>query len=142
MSSPEDFVREELFFFNQRCMVPSRSLNLEATVLGILERVGFIEVAKVPRPLPWRHIPVGTRRRVGGSEWWGERMAADQRCSRSFRTANHFNLLIRTFAALRYIYILLARTLQVEGVRPISWANRTRSYVKRTIGWESYPTAR
>ena len=41
------------------------SLNLEATVLGILERVGFIEVAKVPKSLPWKHIPVGTRRRVG-----------------------------------------------------------------------------
>ena len=40
------------------------SLNLEATVFGILERVGFIEIAKVPKALPWKHIPIGTRRQV------------------------------------------------------------------------------
>ena len=52
------------------------SLNLEATVFGILERVGFMEVAKVPKPLPWRHIPVGTRRQVGGQMRSRVRMAA------------------------------------------------------------------
>ena len=40
------------------------SLNLEATVFGILERIGFIEIAKVPKALPWKHIPIGTRRQV------------------------------------------------------------------------------
>jgi methylenetetrahydrofolate reductase (NADPH) len=43
------------------------SLNLEATVLGILERVGFIEINRVSRSLPWKHIPMGTRRQVSAS---------------------------------------------------------------------------
>ncbi|GAA0161381.1 reductase [Lithospermum erythrorhizon] len=29
-----------------------------------------------------------------------------------------------------------------EGVRPIFWANRPKSYISRTIGWEQYPQGR
>ncbi|KAL6746837.1 methylenetetrahydrofolate reductase-domain-containing protein [Haematococcus lacustris] len=38
------------------------SLNLDKTVLAILERMGIIDTQKVPRPLPWAHIPLGGRR--------------------------------------------------------------------------------
>ena len=40
------------------------------------------------------------------------------------------------------LLIFFPSDVQAEGVRPICWANRSRSYVKRTIGWESYPTHR
>jgi hypothetical protein len=33
------------------------TLNLERSAVAILERVGLIDTAAVPRPLPWRHIP-------------------------------------------------------------------------------------
>ncbi|KAL1535213.1 Methylenetetrahydrofolate reductase 1 [Salvia divinorum] len=29
-----------------------------------------------------------------------------------------------------------------EGVRPIFWANRPKSYISRTIGWDQYPHGR
>ncbi|XP_050236712.1 methylenetetrahydrofolate reductase (NADH) 2-like [Mercurialis annua] len=29
-----------------------------------------------------------------------------------------------------------------EGVRPIFWANRPKSYISRTVGWEQYPQGR
>lgn len=68
------------------------SLNLEATVLGILQILGMVQ-AHPHKALPWKHVPAGTRRKS-------------------------------------------------EGVRPIFWANRTRSYVKRTAASETFPAAR
>lgn len=69
------------------------SLNLEKSVLGILERMGLIDASAVPRSLPWRLVPAGTRR-------------------------------------------------QGEGVRPVFWQNRPKSYLARTSAWESFPTGR
>lgn len=40
------------------------SLNLEKSVLAILQRMGIIDTSSVPRPLPWELIPMGTRRAV------------------------------------------------------------------------------
>lgn len=42
------------------------ALNVDTTVLSILDRVGFINMAKAPRPLPWSLVPQGTRRVVEG----------------------------------------------------------------------------
>lgn len=42
------------------------ALNVEPTVFGILEKIGFIDTKKVPKSLPWRHIPMGTKRVVEG----------------------------------------------------------------------------
>jgi methylenetetrahydrofolate reductase (NADPH) len=49
------------------------TLNLERSAVAILERVGLIDTAAVPRPLPWRHIPSTriTAGEVGGSSIWG-----------------------------------------------------------------------
>ncbi|RYH26321.1 hypothetical protein EON65_14725 [archaeon] len=30
----------------------------------------------------------------------------------------------------------------VEEVRPINWANRPKSYIKRTVNWDDYPNGR
>ncbi|EFJ44235.1 hypothetical protein VOLCADRAFT_95450 [Volvox carteri f. nagariensis] len=38
------------------------TLNLERSAVGILERLGLIDTARVPKPLPWRHVPTGTAR--------------------------------------------------------------------------------
>lgn len=38
------------------------SLNLERSAVGILEAVGLLDTSKVPRPLPWRHIPSSGQR--------------------------------------------------------------------------------
>lgn len=42
------------------------SLNLEKSALGILERLGMVELVapKLPKSLPWKQIPQGTRRAV------------------------------------------------------------------------------
>jgi methylenetetrahydrofolate reductase (NADPH) len=42
------------------------ALNVDTTVLAILDRVGLINVAKPPRPVPWSLVPKGTRRMVEG----------------------------------------------------------------------------
>ena len=43
------------------------SLNLEKTVLGILERMGMVDSGNMPRSLPWRQVPAGRAgRRHGG----------------------------------------------------------------------------
>lgn len=66
------------------------SLNLEPTVLGILERVGFVSSGKIPRSMPWSLTPAGTKRAA-------------------------------------------------EGVRPVCWAQRARSYIGRTSSCAGYP---
>ncbi|KIZ07768.1 5,10-methylenetetrahydrofolate reductase [Monoraphidium neglectum] len=38
------------------------TLNLERSAMAILEGVGLIDPANVPRPLPWRHIPSSGQR--------------------------------------------------------------------------------
>ncbi|GBF91075.1 5,10-methylenetetrahydrofolate reductase [Raphidocelis subcapitata] len=39
-----------------------KNLNLERSVVGILEGVGLLDTANVPRSLPWRHVPGGGQR--------------------------------------------------------------------------------
>jgi len=68
------------------------SLNLDAAVFGILEKLGMLNPGKPPKSLPWKCIPAGTRRAS-------------------------------------------------EAVRPICWANRHRSYIKRTAAADSFPTS-
>ncbi|GIL46045.1 hypothetical protein Vafri_3133 [Volvox africanus] len=38
------------------------TLNLERSAVAILERLGFIDTSRVPKLLPWRHVPKGTAR--------------------------------------------------------------------------------
>lgn len=38
------------------------TLNLERSAVGILEAVGLLDTSKVPRPLPWRHVPASGQR--------------------------------------------------------------------------------
>ncbi|GLC56702.1 hypothetical protein PLESTB_001136600 [Pleodorina starrii] len=38
------------------------TLNLEKSAVAILERLGLVDTARVPKPLPWRHVPSGTAR--------------------------------------------------------------------------------
>ncbi|KAG2491425.1 hypothetical protein HYH03_010213 [Edaphochlamys debaryana] len=54
------------------------TLNLERSALAILERLGMVDPAKIPRPLPWRHVPAGTSRSVEGVRpvFWSNRPKA------------------------------------------------------------------
>ena len=36
----------------------------------------------------------------------------------------------------------LSTRVAVEDVRPINWANRPKSYIKRTVDWDEYPNGR
>jgi hypothetical protein len=38
------------------------TLNLERSAVGILSALGVLDPDNVPRPLPWRHIPINGRR--------------------------------------------------------------------------------
>ena len=66
------------------------SLNLEPTVLGILQAIGMIPTTPKPRAMPWSLVPAGTPRAA-------------------------------------------------EGVRPVCWAQRARSWVRRTARSAAYP---
>eukprot|EP00891_Asterochloris_glomerata_P001320 jgi/Astpho2/1320/e_gw1.00024.9.1_t len=68
------------------------TLNTEVSSVSILENLGLINKAQLPRSLPWRQ-PSTSRR-------------------------------------------------QVEGVRPIFWSNRPKSYLSRTADWDKFPQGR
>lgn len=38
------------------------TLNLERCAVGILERLGLLDLERIPRSLPWRHIPNTSQR--------------------------------------------------------------------------------
>mmetsp|Transcript_2169 Transcript_2169/g.5508 ORF Transcript_2169/g.5508 Transcript_2169/m.5508 type:complete len:592 (-) Transcript_2169:476-2251(-) len=54
------------------------SLNLEKSALGILERLGFVSTAKIPRRMPWSLVPSGTKRGAEGVRpvFWAQRPAS------------------------------------------------------------------
>lgn len=77
------------------------TLNLEKSVLQILEGLGVREHTAARRALPWR----GSRVNLSSS------------------TDN-------------------GKSQRAEDVRPINWANRPKSYIKRTVTWDEFPNGR
>lgn len=65
------------------------TLNLERSAVGILEAVGLLDTSKVPRSLPWRHIPSsGQRLNEVGSRVHGGGGEGCQKCTIGQRTSS------------------------------------------------------
>lgn len=86
------------------------TLNLEKSVLSILEGLGVEDSIAARRELPWRgpRLPRNTSNGSMGGSGHG---AAKPR-------------------------------QRQEDVRPINWANRPKSYIKRTETWDDFPNGR
>jgi len=81
------------------------TLNLEKSVLLILEELGVTQNMSARRALPWRGSRSSKR---GGNNGEG----------------------------------ISPRVNGSEDVRPINWANRPKSYIKRTVTWDEFPNGR
>lgn len=114
------------------------TLNLEKSVLSVLHSLGIEDSIATRRALPWRgsrkrrevidgngsssHSNNGSNRRNGNSSSSGNSIIAS-----SINSGSSSNLLLKRGD---------------EDVRPINWANRPKSYIKRTVTWDEFPNGR
>jgi hypothetical protein len=135
------------------------SLNLERSVVGILEGVGLLDTAKVPRTLPWRHVPGGGQRaqevrrrgrRVCGVKGGGGRRVRVFGCrpgqavsARPGRSRASLPQPAANCSAGPAPPVaerpLLPPPSPPQGVRPIFWSNRPKAYITRTANWDAFP---
>jgi methylenetetrahydrofolate reductase (NADPH) len=113
------------------------TLNLEKSVSMILEGLNILENTASRRALPWR----------------GSRLKLSQTPDTSSPTSG-MNSPIRSNNSLLASSSNVSSTdlenrgrsssdaRKMEDVRPINWANRTKSYIKRTITWDEFPNGR
>lgn len=89
------------------------TMNLERGTKMLLEELNFVPRVETIKPLPWRQVSF----------------------SRSLLIYMHF-------ADNSTILQSLTPNRRQETIRPIFWANRTKSYLSRTENWDEYPNGR
>ncbi|RZS03026.1 hypothetical protein BHM03_00033149 [Ensete ventricosum] len=106
------------------------TLNMEKSALAILMNLGLIEESKVSRSLPWR------------------RPANVFRVKEDVRPIFWYHLLF-IFRHLRITWLLPVLWMMLEGYgldlflfADLNRANRPKSYISRTVGWDQYPHGR
>ena len=146
------------------------TLNLEKSVLQILEGMHVKESAAVRRALPWRGSRTvcknsnsnlnamiakdGTAAGSGhgsltnmptaGSA--GNSSTASAESKLWHIAGEHFpsnsQLQLSQNTSLQSLTSKDSDKPRMEDVRPINWANRTKSYIKRTVTWDEFPNGR
>ena len=89
------------------------TLNLEKSVLSVLEELGVREHTAARRALPWRGSRQNLRQDAQSTSSGDEKLLRGGNSTRGG-----------------------------EEVRPINWANRPKSYIKRTVTWDEFPNGR
>ena len=88
------------------------TMNLEKGCRMLLEELNLVPRVEVVKPLPWRQV-------------------------RRFLPRHGVSALTRAL-----VLQSLTPNRRTETIRPIFWANRTRSYLSRTENWDEYPNGR
>lgn len=91
------------------------TMNLEKATRLLLEELNLVPRVEVVKPLPWRQV------------------CSIFQCSREM-----CNAILNIFP----IHQSLTPNRRTETIRPIFWANRTKSYLSRTENWDEYPNGR
>ena len=114
------------------------TLNLEKSVMLVLEELGVKEHISARRALPWRgsrvNLTAATVNGAAGGTTGQVATSSSEGGSGSGSGSAH--------SGSAHGGSQRNTPRGVEDVRPINWANRPKSYVKRTATWDEFPNGR
>lgn len=111
------------------------TLNLEKSIISVLQDVGVEETIASRRPLPWRS-PRNFNKPNSNSNSSNNLSGLLLKPTSSSGAISNSSSQSSSSANLNRAHA------SVEDVRPINWANRPKSYIKRTVTWDEFPNGR